>query len=145
MTQIANFLSAHPSGVASLNGLYVISSGGNDVTYATDNIAPANQHMFLSGQASALASEIHTLQMDGANSIVVYGLQSGQGLAPFMTNALFTDLKNDGVNFLGIDVAGLIAAVRANPSAYDPNLITTSLGTVGTGTGSACVSQTGAT
>jgi outer membrane lipase/esterase len=144
MTQIANYLSAH-SGVADGSALYVISSGGNDVTYATDNIAAGSREAFLRTQASALAGEIATLQTDGAKSIVVYGLQGSGMLPTFMTSTLFTDLKNDNVNFLGIDIAGLIAAVQANPGAYDPNLTTTSIGVVGPSTGSACVSQTGAT
>ena len=147
MTQIANYLTAHPSADAS--ALYVISSGGNDVTYANSNPAfttLAQKEAFLSTQATALAGEISALQMAGVKSIVVYGLQNlGNGvLAPFMTTALFTDLKNDGVNFLGIDIAGLIAAVQANPSAFDPALTSTSLGIVGTATGSACVTETGA-
>jgi outer membrane lipase/esterase len=144
MTQIANYLLAH-SGVADGSALYVISSGGNDVTYATDNIAAGSREAFLRTQASALAGEIATLQTDGAKSIVVYGLQGSGMLPTFMTSALFTDLKNDNVNFLGIDIAGLIAAVQADPGAYDPNLTTTSIGVVGPSTGSACVSQTGAT
>ena len=141
MTQIAHYL----SGGADPSALYVISSGGNDVTYANDNFTTlAAKEMFLSNQASALAGEIHTLQMDGAKSIVIYGSQGSGTLATFMTNTLFSDLKTAGVNFLGIDIAGLIAAVQADPNKYDPNLTTTSLGVVGTSTGSACVTQTGA-
>jgi outer membrane lipase/esterase len=149
MMQIASYLNNLHGAAPDPSALYLISSGGNDVTYATEHIAPANQQMFLSNQASALAFEILALQTAGAKSIVVYGLQ-GHGpslsgmLSTYMTTTLFSDLKTDGVNFLGIDIAGLIAAVQANPSSYDPNLITTSLGVVGTSTLSACVTQTGA-
>jgi outer membrane lipase/esterase len=140
MTQIANYLSTH-SNVADPSALYVISSGGNDVTYAQDNFTTTTaQRNFLSGQAIALASQIATLQTKGANSIVVYGLQGGGMLSTFMTGALFTDLKTDGVNFLGINIAGLIAAVQADPSAYNPSLTTVLIGTLGAGnTQSACV------
>jgi phospholipase/lecithinase/hemolysin len=145
MTQIAKFLTANPT--VDPSALYLISSGGNDVTYAVDHVSSANQQTFLSNQAAALASEILALQTAGANSIVVYGLQ-GHGtslsgmLSMFMTSTLFSDLKTDGVNFLGIDIAGLIKSVQADPSAY--GLTTASLGVVGTATLSACVSQTGA-
>jgi outer membrane lipase/esterase len=145
MTQIANYLSVHPTVDAS--ALYVISSGGNDVTYANTNPAfttLAQKESFLLTQATALAGEIMSLQTAGAKSIVVYGLQGSGMLSTYMTTQLFNQLTLDHVNFAGIDIAGLIAAVQADPSAYDPALITTSLGVVGTSTGSACVTETGA-
>jgi phospholipase/lecithinase/hemolysin len=143
MTQIANYLTVHPTADAS--ALYVISSGGNDVTYANDNFTTlAAKEMFLSGQATALAGEISSLQTAGAKSIVVYGLQGSGTLPTFMTNTLFSDLKANGVNFLDIDIAGLIATVEANPTAYGFAAATVLPGIVGTTTGSACVTQTGA-
>jgi outer membrane lipase/esterase len=144
MAQIADYLSAH-GGVADPKALYVISSGGNDVTYANDNFTTlAAKETFLSNQASALAGEIATLQADGAKSLVIYGLQSSDTLPTFMTNTLFSDLKKDGVNFLGIDIAGLIATVEADPTAYGFTAATVMPGVVGTSTGSACVTETGA-
>jgi outer membrane lipase/esterase len=142
MGQIANYLSA---GVADPNALYVISSGGNDVTYANDNFTTlAAKETFLSNLALALAGEIASLQSDGAKSIVVYGLQASGTLATFMTSTLFSDLKTDGVNFHGIDIAGLIQKVEADPTAYGFTAATVLPGIVGTSTGSACVTPTGA-
>lgn len=144
MGQIANYLSAH-SGVADASALYVISSGGNDVTYANDNFSTlAAKETFLSSQALALAGEIATMQSDGAKSIVVYGLQGSGTLDTFMTSTLFSDLKTDGVNFHGIDIAGLIQKVEADPTAYGFTAATVLPGIVGISTGSACVTETGA-
>ena len=146
MAQIASFITAHPTGVDA-SALYVISSGGNDVTYANTNTnftTLAQREAFLLTQATTLATEISALQTAGAKSIVVYGLQGSGTLPTYMTTQLFNQLTLDHVNFAGIDIAGLIAAVQAHPGAYDPALITTSLGVVGTLTGSACVTETGA-
>lgn len=80
--QITTYLT--PSGHADPNGLYVISSGGNDVTYASNNITSATaQDAFLSGQAAALTAAIDTLQLNGAKTIVVYGLKNSSTLATY--------------------------------------------------------------
>ena len=142
--QIANYLTAH-GGLADPKALYVISSGGNDVTYANDNFTTlAAKETYLSGQAAALASQIATLQTAGARSLVVYGLQGSGTLPTFMASSFFSDLKTDGVNFTGIDIAGLIAEVEAHPASYGFTPATVLTGAVGTGTGSACVTETGA-
>jgi outer membrane lipase/esterase len=142
--QIANYLTSH-GGVADPKALYVISSGGNDVTYANDNFTTlAAKETYLSGQASALASQIATLQTAGAISLVIYGLQGSGTLPTFMTSSFFSDLKTDGVNFTGIDIAGLIAEVEAHPTSYGFTPATVLPGVVGTSTGSACVTETSA-
>src|ERR1700733_1535453 len=97
--QISTYLTTHGN-VADPSALYLIGSGGNDVTYAKDNFSGAAQDSYLSGQAAALASAIHTLQVDGAKTIVVDGLAGSGGLAMFFTSSLTTDLTTDGVKFI---------------------------------------------
>jgi outer membrane lipase/esterase len=141
--QITNYLM--PSGHADPNGLYVISSGGNDVTYASNNITgSAAQETFLSGQAAALTTTIDTLQLDGAKTIVVYGLKGSGTLAMYYTSTLFFDLNAAGVDFIAADILGLVQAVQADPSKY--HLLTDAPGIAGdSNTPSACVAGAGAT
>ena len=141
--QITTYLT--PSKYADPKGLYVISSGGNDVTYASNNITgTAAQKVFLSGQAAALTSAIDTLQIDGAKTIVVYGLKSSSDLATYYTSTLLSDLTAAGVHFIGADILGLVQTVQANPSAY--GLLTDTPGIAGnSNTPSACVAGAGAT
>jgi outer membrane lipase/esterase len=136
LTSVAN--------VANPNGLYVISSGGNDITYANANFSTlVSKETYLANQAATLANKIHVLQSDGASHLVVYSIQGSGTLATFYTNTLWTDLIADGVNFTPIDVAAMIAAVEANPTPYGFTPATVFPGTVGPGTGSACVSNSG--
>ena len=54
--QITNYL-ASVSGQANPNGLYLISSGGNDLTFANDTFGPlAAKENYLSAQAALLAN-----------------------------------------------------------------------------------------
>jgi phospholipase/lecithinase/hemolysin len=141
--QIKTYLT--PSGHADPNALYVISSGGNDVTYASNNISGTTaQESFLSGQAAALTTEIDTLQVDGAKTIVVYGLKSSSTLAMYYTSTLFSDLDTAGVDFIAANILGLVQTVQADPSAY--GLLTDAPGIAGdSNTPSACVAGAGAT
>ena len=141
--QIATYLT--PGGHADPNGLYVISSGGNDVTYASNNITGfAAQEAFLSGQAASLTTAIDTLQVDGAKTIVVYGLKSSSTLAEYYTSTLFSDLTGAHVDFIAADILALVQTVQANPSAY--GLLTDTPGIAGnSNTPSACVAGAGAT
>jgi outer membrane lipase/esterase len=141
--QITNYLGAHVA-TADPSALYLISSGGNDVTYANDNFTTlAAKQTLLANQASALAAQIAVLQSDGAKNIVVYGTQGSGGLSTFYTNRLFSDLATLSVKFIGADIAGMIAAVEANPTLYGFTAATVFPGIVGAGTGSACATQTG--
>lgn len=118
------------SGHADPKGLYIVSSGGNDVTYANNNISGIMaQKAFLSGQAAALTSAIDTLQVDGAKTIVVYGLKSSSTLATYYTSTLFSDLTAEGVHFFAADILALVQTVQANPSAY--GLLTDTPGVAG--------------
>ncbi len=135
MQQIANYLSSH-GGVANPQALYVISSGGNDVTFARDHITTglSDQRAYLANQAAALANAVLSLQVT-----VVNGLAGSGGFATFYTQALFSDLSALGVNFIGADIRAFVQTVEANPTRYGFTAATVFPGVLGTGTGSACV------
>jgi hypothetical protein len=141
--QITNYLNSQQNHLANPQALYVIGSGGNDVTFARDNITTglADQHAYLTAQANALAAAIINLQSKGAQHIIVNGLPNSGGnpmsLAAFYTNALFTALSGTGV--ILADVAGFTANVEAHPLQFGFTQATVLPGVVGTGTGSACV------
>ena len=137
--QMANYLAGH-GGAANSQALYLIGSGGNDITFAT---TPGNfpnfaaRQAYLADQAATLANAILNLQVTGAQHILVHGLRGDGTLAQYFTQQLFTDLSALGVNFIGADVRSLVDAIELNPAAY--GLTTTALGVPGTGTASACV------
>jgi outer membrane lipase/esterase len=142
--EIADYLTQHGN-VADPHALYVISSGGNDVTYAKDNFTTlANQKTYLANQAAALVSEIGVLQTAGAKSILVYGLGGSGTLPTFYTSTLWSDLNGAGVKFTPINIAAMVAEVEADPTAFGFTAATVLPGIVGSGTGSACVTETGA-
>jgi outer membrane lipase/esterase len=143
--QMATYLMQNGN-VANPNALYVISTGGNDVTYASNNFSGnlVAQEGFLKTQADALVAAIKTLQMDGAATIVVYGLKTTTTLATYWTQTLFADLAAANVNFIDADIAGLLQTVQADPAAY--GLLTVDPGIAGdSNTPSACVAGSGAT
>jgi outer membrane lipase/esterase len=111
----------------------VISSGGNDVTYA--NISGTiNQQAYLSAQANVLAAEIKILQSKGAQNIVVNGLLGSGGLATYYTSALLAALSAAGVNFIAADVEAFVQQIEANPTLYGFTAATVLPGVIGTGT-----------
>jgi outer membrane lipase/esterase len=139
MQQMANYLNSN-GGTANPQALYVISSGGNDVTFARDNFGTlTSQEAYLASQAAALAAAIHNIQITGAQNIVVNGLAGNGTLPIFYTNALFTDLSALGVNFIGADIRSFVQGIEANPTLYGFTAATVLPGVLGTGTGSACV------
>jgi outer membrane lipase/esterase len=135
--QMQNYL-APTGGTANQQALYLISSGGNDVTFARDNISGlVNQRAYLTAQANALAAAIINLRSEGAQHIVVNGLPGSGGLATFYTNALFTSLSGAGVTL--VNVADFVGNIEANPTLYGFTPQSVLPGVLGTGTGSACV------
>ncbi len=141
--QISTYL-LNNGGVANPNGLYMISSGGNDSTYAADNfVMLADGQNFLAAQAAVLANEIYNLQAVGANYLVVNGLQ-GEGLySQFFTETLWQDLTDLGVNFVAPYIRTSVETVIANPEVYGFTAETVVRGINGPLTGSACVSGAG--
>ena len=137
--QITNYLGTHVN-TADSNALYIISSGGNDVTRAQELFSTgADRRAYLTNQAAALAAQVAVLQSAGAQHIVVYGLRGTGDLGTFWTSNLFSDLTNMGVHYIGADIAGLIAGVQANPTAFGFTAATVMPGIEGPTTGSACV------
>jgi outer membrane lipase/esterase len=145
--QMTNYLSSpQQGGNANPQALYVISSGGNDVTYAKDHISGSTpqqtlalQQAYLSSQASALAAAVANLQAHGAQHFIVNGLPGSGGLATYYTSSLFAALTAAGVNFIGADIQALVQAVENDPTHYGFTQATVLPGVLGTGTGSACV------
>lgn len=144
--QITNYLGAHVN-MADPASLYLVSSGGNDITYAQNNfIGLANREAFLATQAASLANAIHTLQLAGGSNIVVNGLSGTGTLGLFWTSTLFADLNALNVQYVGVDVAGLITDVETNPTAFGITPGFQFQGTAGDGnaTTSACIAGAGA-
>lgn len=142
--QIANYLGAAPGNLADPSALYLISSGGNDVTTAKTISDPTDQSNYLSQQAGLLADAIHTLQIAGAKDIIVNGLQGSNDLSKEFTTDLFAALNSRGVNYVAADIAGLIVDVENNPTAYNFQPGFVDPGVPGSATDSACVAGLGA-
>jgi outer membrane lipase/esterase len=144
--QIANYLNAN-GGRANPNALYLISSGGNDTTFANDAFATtAQKDAYVTAQAQNLAAAITGLQAAGAQYIVVHaiGISPTSTLNALQTQVLWSQLAANGVRFIPSDVPAVVAAAQFNPALFGFSPSTVSPGTVGTGTDSACVTQTGA-
>jgi outer membrane lipase/esterase len=143
--QIANYL-AQSGGVASASALYLVSSGGNDITFANSTISGlTNQETYLSTQIASLVTAIQMLQSLGAQHILVNDLYGGGTLKSFYNATLIADLAAAGVHYTLADVASLVQTVEANPTAYGFTAATVMPGVPGSSTGSACVAGLGAT
>ena len=113
-------------GHANSNGLYLISSGGNDIIFALSAGGPANKTAYLQGAAVGLTNSIVKLQAAGARTIIVPGLNysfpiadpSQQALELAYTKALWSGLAAQGVNFIPGDFNSVRVAIAANPSAF---------------------------
>jgi len=144
--QITNYLNAN-GGRANPNALYLISSGGNDSTFAKDAFGTtAQQNAYVTTQAQNLAAAITGLQAAGAQYIVVHavGISSTSTLNTLQTQVLWSQLAANGVRFIPSDVYTVVAAAQFNPTLFGFTPSTVSPGVIGAGTGSACVTQTGA-
>ena len=141
--QIANYLNAN-GGRANPNALYLISSGGNDSTFANDNPAfttGAERQGYVIAQAEQLAAAITSLSAAGARYIVVHsiGTSTTSTLNSVQTQTLWSQLAANGVAFIPSEVAAVVAAAQFNPALFGFTSSTVSPGVEGTATGSACV------
>jgi outer membrane lipase/esterase len=139
--QIANYLSAN-GGHANPNALYLISSGGNDSTFAKDDgLSTSAQQAYVIGQDQTLAAAIAGLQAAGAQYIIVHsvGLTTTNTLNNVQTQTLWSQLAADGVRFIPSDVRSVVAAAQFNPALFGFTPSTVNPGVTGTSTGSACV------
>jgi outer membrane lipase/esterase len=143
--QISNYLAQH-GGVANATALYLISSGGNDITYAKNTFATlSSRESYLSSQAASLVAGIQSLQTLGAQNILVHGLPGTGTLFDFYNQTLVSDLTAANVNAKVADIASLVQTVIAHPTAYGFTAATVLPGVPGPSTGSACVAGAGAT
>jgi outer membrane lipase/esterase len=141
--QISNYL-AQNGGVASATALYLISSGGNDITYANNNFSTlASKEAYLTSQAGSLVAGIKSLQTLGAQNFLIHTLAGTGFFAKFYNQTLLSDLAGAGVNATISDIASLVQTVIANPTAYGFTAATVHPGVLGPTTGSACVASVG--
>jgi outer membrane lipase/esterase len=123
VSQISTYLSTH-GGAADPNALFLFSSGGNDIKYASGFTLPSDRLAWVAGAASAAATALLNLQNAGATSIIVsdgYVANSTAiptGLYTAYYTDLFADLTADHVNFKKADFLSVQQAIFANPSAY---------------------------
>jgi len=129
VTQIANYLAGN-GGVANPNAIYLVSSGGNDVSYALGLTGtgpfPSNPTAYLTSAAGSLASSLASLQAAGARYIVVpdqaysfpLGVPAQQAAKLAYSQALWNALSADGVSFIPADFNSVRLAILANPSSF---------------------------
>jgi outer membrane lipase/esterase len=144
--QMSNYLTQN-GGVASSSALYLISSGGNDITYANDNFTTlASKEAYLMIQVSSLVSGIQSLKAAGAQNFLVYNEYGTGTLANFYNSTLVSDLAAAGITVTLADIQSLVSTVEANPTAYGFTAATVLPGVAGAGssTSSACVAGAGA-
>jgi outer membrane lipase/esterase len=131
--QIANYLSAN-GGRANPNGLYLISTGGNDVSYALGQSGngpyPSNPNQYLLNVANNVASAVAQLQAAGARYIIVpdlpYSFPTGnspvgnseRAAKLLYSQAAWSSLSANGVSFIPADVNAVRVAIVANPAAF---------------------------
>jgi outer membrane lipase/esterase len=147
--QIGNHLAAN-GGTANSFALYLISSGGNDISYIRDEPGTgATRRAFLDAQADTLIEGIETLSDAGARYFVVdsnHGPGGPGTLGEYYTQQLWTGLAAAGINFVAADISAMVRGVQANPTRFGFTAATVNPGVVsgGTSTGSACVIHSGA-
>jgi outer membrane lipase/esterase len=109
VTQISNYLAAN-GGVANPNALYLISSGGNDISYATGNLPAGSQSAYVAGAANALVAAIVQLQAAGARTFVIpdtpqsFGGATTEALRATYNTTLWQGLAAAHVNFVPADI-----------------------------------------
>jgi phospholipase/lecithinase/hemolysin len=129
-TQIANYMGQHRPDA---NALYLISSGGNDVSFALNN--PVNDRAaYVTGAADSLAAAIATLQQGGAQFIIVTNLPEGFGdpdqrtYRALYNSELLSQLTALGVNFAWADMNSVRQQIVARPDIFGITHFTNSLG-----------------
>lgn len=142
VTQIGNYLAAG-GGAADANALYLISSGGNDVSYAVGQLAAADRSAYVTTAANDLVGAIARLQAAGARYIVVpnqpqsFGTAELKSLRTLYDTTLWSGLAARGINFVPADFNAVISAIIANPSSFGFQFVSN------TGAGPACTKPAG--
>jgi outer membrane lipase/esterase len=140
VTQIANYLAA-VGGRANASALYLISSGGNDISYALGQTGtapfPANPTAYVVSAADSLAGAVASLQAAGARFIVVpdlpFSFPAGGGagnaaerqLRFTYSQTLWSALAADGVNFIPADYNAVRLAIASAPASFGFQFIST--------------------
>jgi outer membrane lipase/esterase len=123
VTQINNYLAAN-NGVANAAALYLISSGGNDISYAVGNLPSAARTPYVITAANDLVAGIANLAAAGARFIVVpnqpqsFGGATLEALRTAYDNALWGGLAAAPVNFIPADINAVFRAVTSNLAAF---------------------------
>ena len=123
VTQINNYLAAN-GGIANPNALYLISSGGNDISYATGNLPAGSQSAYVVTAATDLVAAIVQLQAAGARSFIVpdtpqsFGGATTEALRATYNTTLWQGLAAAHVNFVPADINAMYRAVQASPSTF---------------------------
>ena len=125
--QINSYL-ASVGGHANPSGLYLFSTGGNDVFIAEDLALPqAVKTAYFSAEAQTLATSVAALQNAGARYIIVaneylpavfFGNPTALADGTFLQTTTWNDLAAAGVKFIPADTASVIAAVVKNPAPF---------------------------
>ncbi len=139
-SQIATYLNS-VGGHANPNALYLISTGGNDIRYAIDNLTVsfAQRQAFITTQLTALTAEVKALQDAGAQHILIHGNYGQSNLSNYFNQTLQDQFSASGIDFIYSDIRALVQTVIANPTAYGFTSATVGPGVPGSTTGSACV------
>ena len=150
VTQIANYLSAQGNR-ADPNALYLISSGGNDTSFAAGQTGsgpyPGDPTAYVTSRASSLALAIASLKTAGARSIVVAGQPASfplndaaqRQLKAAANQALFTGLASQGVTVIQADIDSVRLSIYNNPAQYGFTTVSNAAGST------ACVAPSGVT
>jgi outer membrane lipase/esterase len=140
VTQMTNYLAAN-GGRANPNALYVVSSGSNDISYASGNSGlgpyPANPQAYVVSAANSLTSAVANLQASGARYIVVpntpnsFPMGGGAGnaetrqLRTLYNQTLWSGLSAAGVNFIPADYNAMRLAIASRPASFGFEFIDT--------------------
>jgi outer membrane lipase/esterase len=145
VTQINNYLAAN-NGIANANALYLIGSGGNDISLYFSQIN-ANTITLAQGltnvtqSANDLVGAIARLRAAGARTVIVpnqpqsFNTATERTLRTTYNNTLWWGLASAGINFIPSDFNAVLQGVVANLGAF---------GFIA-GAGPACVAPPGVT
>jgi outer membrane lipase/esterase len=148
VSQINTYLAAN-GGAANPNALYLINSGGNDLSYSNNRVmagtfTAAQQKAYNQQAARDLAAGVTQLAAAGAKYIVVSDGVGGNA-GPItsgrinMTNTVYANLVANGVNFIPADNLGMQQIVLHNPAMFG----LTSVSNADAPGGAACVNNLG--
>jgi outer membrane lipase/esterase len=123
-TQVNNYLTAN-GGVANPNALYLISSGGNNVAFAIDNVPPPDRAGYVTQAAKDQVATIAKLQAAGARYMIIPNLPQSfnndpevRSLRATYNAELWNGLAKAGVNFIPADFDGLRKEINAKQAAF---------------------------